>query len=102
MGMKEQNLVKVVFELDAKLVVDAVNKTQGAVDWRLRNLIKDIKQYFISFNSWKLSYIPKERNTVADVLSKLARVDGVTHTWGLVSPEEIRHQLAEDAKNVTI
>ncbi|XP_026449961.1 uncharacterized protein LOC113350100 [Papaver somniferum] len=80
---KEQNLSKVIFELDAKLVVDAVYKDQEIIDWRMKNLINDIKQ-----------------NRVADILSKLSRVNGVTKTWGLEPPDVILSQLDEDAKNV--
>ncbi|XP_026384915.1 aspartyl protease family protein 2-like [Papaver somniferum] len=43
---KEQKLEKVHFEMDAKFVVDAVNKNNGAIDWRLHNIVLDIKHLF--------------------------------------------------------
>ncbi|XP_026420131.1 uncharacterized protein LOC113316123 [Papaver somniferum] len=72
---KTPRIEKVYFELDAKVVVDAVNNTNSSIDWRLHNIIKDIKLLLKSFTSWKCSYIPKEGNKVVDILSKLARVD---------------------------
>ncbi|XP_026458520.1 uncharacterized protein LOC113359037 [Papaver somniferum] len=44
---KELNLKEVFFELDSKLVVDAVTKEECNLDWRLHNLVKDIKTFFM-------------------------------------------------------
>ncbi|XP_026452769.1 uncharacterized protein LOC113353346 [Papaver somniferum] len=78
---KDLNLERVHFEMDAKLVVDAVNTDNSAIDWRLLNTVLDIKSFFLSFSSWKLSYVPKERNKVADLLANPARKDRISFIW---------------------
>ncbi|XP_026416236.1 uncharacterized protein LOC113311639 [Papaver somniferum] len=47
--VKELELQEVYFELDSKLVVDAVNKEDYNINWRFHNLIKDIKNLFQFF-----------------------------------------------------
>lgn len=97
---KELKLEKVHFEMDAKVVADAVNKDNGAIDWRPHHTILDIKNLFIVFTSLKLSYVPKERNKVADILYKLARTDGITNSWICDSIQAISHQLPIDSSFV--
>ncbi|XP_026438987.1 uncharacterized protein LOC113337540 [Papaver somniferum] len=87
------NMKKVHFELDAKTVVEAVNNNVS-IDWQLLNFVKDIQSFFSSFSFWKCSYIPKESNKVADILSKLARENDLSIAWSSYSPLEIRAQLA--------
>ncbi|XP_026443352.1 uncharacterized protein LOC113343344 [Papaver somniferum] len=72
---KEMNLRKVHIELDSKLVVEAVNNDSYNIDGRLHNLIRDIRISFHEFSSWNCYYVQKEKNKIADVLSKLAIVD---------------------------
>ncbi|XP_026435027.1 uncharacterized protein LOC113332698 [Papaver somniferum] len=43
---KDLKLERVHFEMDAKVVVDAVNNDNSAMDWRLLNIILDIKNLF--------------------------------------------------------
>ncbi|XP_026459528.1 uncharacterized protein LOC113360209 [Papaver somniferum] len=47
---KNLKLERVHFELDAKIVVEAVNNN-ASIDWQLLNMIKDIQVLFCSFNS---------------------------------------------------
>ncbi|XP_026451498.1 uncharacterized protein LOC113351779 [Papaver somniferum] len=47
---KEMNLREVHFELDSKMVVDAVKNNTYNIDWRLHNLIRDIKTFFQAFS----------------------------------------------------
>ncbi|XP_026411000.1 uncharacterized protein LOC113306256 [Papaver somniferum] len=86
---KELNLEKVVFELDSKLVADAVVKTSFNVDCRIYNLVLDIRSLFSMFTSWKCLCVPKEKNKVADILSKSARVDRLCGVWLLDPPDYI-------------
>ncbi|XP_026416252.1 uncharacterized protein LOC113311660 [Papaver somniferum] len=46
---KEPKMEKVQFELDANLVVEAVNKDNSSIDGRLLNYIKDIKLFVFQF-----------------------------------------------------
>ncbi|XP_026459270.1 uncharacterized protein LOC113359923 [Papaver somniferum] len=96
----EKELEKVVFELDAKLVVDAVQGVSLNIDWRLHNLILDIKNLLSSHLFWQCSYVPKEKNKVADSLSKLARTQRMSGVWLLDPPEEILYQLQEETNHV--
>lgn len=57
---KEKDLENVVFELDSKLLVEAVNKNVSIIDWRLHNLILEIKELFKIFSSWQCCYVPKD------------------------------------------
>ncbi|XP_026404968.1 uncharacterized protein LOC113300021 [Papaver somniferum] len=77
----EKNLKKVIFELDTKLVVDAMLGDALNIDWRLHNLILDIKNVLKLHISWQCSYVPKEKNKVADSLSKLARTQLISGVW---------------------
>ncbi|XP_026430942.1 uncharacterized protein LOC113328065 [Papaver somniferum] len=88
-------LEKVYFQLDAKVVVEAVNNNTS-IDWQLLNLVKDIQSFFGRFLFWKCSYISKEGNKVADTLSKLARDNALSVAWSGFSPVEIRSQLSRD------
>ncbi|XP_026428428.1 uncharacterized protein LOC113324327 [Papaver somniferum] len=97
---KEKELENVVFELDSKLVVEAVNKNVFNIDWRLRNLILDIKELFNFFSSWKCCYVPKEKNKIADKLSKLARVERLSSVWLLEPPNEIATKVQQEADYV--
>ncbi|XP_026415802.1 uncharacterized protein LOC113311168 [Papaver somniferum] len=94
-------LEKVHFHLDALRVVEAVNNN-ASIDWQLLNMIKDIQIPFRSFSSWKCSYVPKEGNKVADILSRLARENALTDSWSDSSPVEIRGQLCEDQTHILI
>ncbi|XP_026459730.1 uncharacterized protein LOC113360437 [Papaver somniferum] len=97
----EKNLEKVIFELDAKLVVDAVLGVSINIDWRLHNLILEIKSLLSSHSFWKCCYVPKEKNKIADTLSKLARTQCISSVWIIAPPVEIMDQLNKDAHNVT-
>ncbi|XP_026396344.1 uncharacterized protein LOC113290979 [Papaver somniferum] len=63
--------------------------------WKAVEWDKEQKLYRVIFEL-------EAKNKVADILSKLAKVDGVTNSWGINPPEVIKHQLDEDAKNVTL
>ncbi|XP_026438085.1 uncharacterized protein LOC113336652 [Papaver somniferum] len=97
----EKNLEKVIFELEAKLVVDAVLGVTMNVDWRLHDLTLDIKNLLSSHSFWQCCYVPKEKNKVAYSLSKLARTQGISDVWIIAPPVEIIDQLNKDAHNVT-
>ncbi|XP_026436037.1 uncharacterized protein LOC113333886 [Papaver somniferum] len=96
----EKKLEKVIFKLDTKLVVDIVLGYSLNIDWRLHNLILDIKNLLSIHPSWQGFYVPKEKNKVADSLSKLARTQFISYVWLLAPPDEIINQLREDANNV--
>ncbi|XP_026409000.1 uncharacterized protein LOC113304154 [Papaver somniferum] len=97
---EEMQLVNVQFEMDSQIVADAVNKNSTTVDWKIRNLLLDIKSVFSNYSSWKCSYVPKEKNKVADILAKYARVSRVSSVWLLSIPEIIHNQIQEDANIV--
>ncbi|XP_026459790.1 uncharacterized protein LOC113360498 [Papaver somniferum] len=98
----ELKLDNVLFELDCKVIVDVVNKEVSYIDWRLSNLIKDIKLYFSSNSSWNCSYVPKECNRAADALSRLARTDNLSEVWFKNAPPVITSILQEDARYVRL
>ncbi|XP_026398859.1 uncharacterized protein LOC113294695 [Papaver somniferum] len=99
--VKDLQLENVQFDLDAKVVVEAVNKDNNYVDWILLNYIKNIKSFFSSYSSWKCYYIPKERNKVVDILSKLSRKEELSMSWTESTPVVIRSQLLLDSTHVT-
>lgn len=72
---RKLEMENVHFELDSKVVADAVN-CESFSKWRIYNLILEIKSILRVFTSWQCFYVPKERNKVADILSKFARVEG--------------------------
>ncbi|XP_026419925.1 uncharacterized protein LOC113315898 [Papaver somniferum] len=98
---KERNMQQAVFEMDSKIVVDAVNNKSFNIDWRLRNLILDIKVFFSRFKSWHYVHVHKECNKVADSLSKLARIECVSGVWLLKPPQEISAKVQEEANIVS-
>ncbi|XP_026420121.1 uncharacterized protein LOC113316113 [Papaver somniferum] len=97
---KEMKLERVEFELDSKLVADAVNNESFSIDWRIHNMILDIKILFKVFTLWSCSDVPKEKNKVVDILSKLARVERLSSVWLTFPPSNIDAQLQEDTSFV--
>ncbi|XP_026443637.1 uncharacterized protein LOC113343722 [Papaver somniferum] len=93
---KEKKLHIVQFEMDSKIVVAAMSKDNFTIDWRIHNLILDIKKFFFSSVSWQINYVSKEQNKIADILSKVARTERLTSVW-LIDPSSlIQHQLQVD------
>ncbi|XP_026410746.1 uncharacterized protein LOC113305970 [Papaver somniferum] len=98
---KELKLERVHFEMDAKVVADAVDNDNSAIDWRLHHIVQDIKNLFSTFSSWKLSYVPKERSKVADMLAKMSRTNIISLSWGCSPPPVISNQVAVDCSHIT-
>ncbi|XP_026441706.1 uncharacterized protein LOC113340867 [Papaver somniferum] len=98
---EDMKLDKVIFELDSQLVADAVNRENFNTDWRIYNVILDIKSMLKNKIFWKCNYVPKEKNKVADILANLARVSLLSSVWILSITDEIVTLLQENAQHVT-
>ncbi|XP_026400672.1 uncharacterized protein LOC113296584 [Papaver somniferum] len=98
---EDMKLDKVIFELDSQLVADAVNRENFNTDWRIYDVILDIKSMLKNKVFWKCNYVPKERNKIADILANLARISFLSSVWILFIADEIATQLQKDAQHVT-
>ena len=56
---------------DSELIVKQLNGEYKVKNERMQNLHKKAMKLFQKFNYWSLKHVPREKNTVADKLSKL-------------------------------
>jgi ribonuclease HI len=77
---KEMGFPKVHFEGDVKVVIDAVLSEEE--DWSRRgNMKEDIKEELCTVSHWSMSFVRREGNKVAHVLSQLAVQQDMDNDW---------------------
>jgi ribonuclease HI len=77
---KEVGFNRVLFEGDAKLVISAINSTEP--DWsNVGVIIANIKEELLGLQQWQMSFVRREGNGAAHVLSKLATANIRNDCW---------------------
>lgn len=70
---KEMELDSIHIISDDETVVNSINNISLSVRWENRRIIQEIKQFLITFNYSKLSYVSRNFNSLADSISKVVR-----------------------------
>ncbi|XP_026451715.1 uncharacterized protein LOC113352048 [Papaver somniferum] len=78
---KEMNLPKVVFVSDCLHLVNFVNGCNSSVDWRSLDLLELCRSSISSSVSFKLMYIKRQNNPLADRLARRARKNNLKGLW---------------------
>ncbi|KAF5462824.1 hypothetical protein F2P56_018800 [Juglans regia] len=92
---EELGIGEVIFEGDAKIVIDAVSSGERD-DSSLGHLVENLQQKLNSHSRWKLAFIHREGNEVAHQLAKLALHGENDMYWVEEGPEAITSQLSID------
>ncbi|XP_026451745.1 uncharacterized protein LOC113352089 [Papaver somniferum] len=90
------------FEIDARLVIQAVNENTLSTTWENHSIISDIKHKLTMHPNWTCKYISRKNNLPADKLAKHARIHEVTKMWFDYPPSFIAGAIFEDMANVVI
>ena len=72
-GLEEShnlNVTKIEIFADSELIVKQINGEYKVKNERMQKLYSKAISLFTKFNSWSLTHIPREKNSVADKLSK--------------------------------
>ena len=72
-GLEEShnlNVTKIEIFADSELIVKQINGEYKVKNERMLKLYSKAISLFTKFNSWSLTHIPREKNSVADKLSK--------------------------------
>jgi ribonuclease HI len=86
---------QVQFEVDARVVVDAVNRGESSENhWG--HLVADILIGLQDILQWKMRYVPREVNRGAHVLAKMATATGTNNEWFGAFPECIQTIIAAE------
>ncbi|XP_026399070.1 uncharacterized protein LOC113294914 [Papaver somniferum] len=92
-------LQMVCFELDAKLVIKAVNGDIQAVAWQNQFLILEIRSFLRKHPLWVCKFLTRKFNKPADRLARHARNLRVSNTWHAYPPNFIASVILEEAAN---
>jgi ribonuclease HI len=77
---KEMGFLKIHFEGDAKVVIDAVLSEED--DWsRKGTVIEDIKEELRTVPQWKMTFTRREGNKAAHVLAQCAVQQDMDNDW---------------------
>ncbi|XP_026434309.1 uncharacterized protein LOC113331881 [Papaver somniferum] len=74
---------------DCRDVVDALNGKDGVVKWQNNSIIRDCVECFKYFNNWVVTYVPRETNSMADLLAKDAISMYTSTSWDNNPPDWI-------------
>jgi ribonuclease HI len=89
---RDLGLTRIHFEGDAKGVVDGINSAEADRGW-IGQVIADIKLAIQVFEDWKVSFIRREDNQVANSLAKFAVKFDMNNTRGGMPPDCISEML---------
>jgi hypothetical protein len=87
------NISSVVFEGDAKGVVDGINSAEVDRGW-MGHVIADIKQELATLVDWKVQFIRRDDNKAAHLLAKSAVQSDLNQTWNNMPPACLQEVLA--------
>ncbi|XP_042969071.1 uncharacterized protein LOC122301753 [Carya illinoinensis] len=91
----ELNVQKVVFEGDAKVIIDAVKNTEENLS-TIGHLIEDIRKAMVNRQHWSIQFVYREQNNVAHILAKNALRSVEEQVWVEEVPACIAHRLEQD------
>ncbi|XP_026399844.1 uncharacterized protein LOC113295736 [Papaver somniferum] len=77
----EMNLSRVIFLSDCLQMVDFVNGDCSKVGWWSSDVLKDCRSLLSSNSSFKLMYINRVKNNLADKLARRARKYCIKNNW---------------------
>lgn len=78
---EEMKLPKVVFVSDCLQLVNFVNGQNSCVDWRSLDLLELCRNLLSSSVSYKVMYIKRLNNSLADRLARRARKNSLKGLW---------------------
>ncbi|XP_062014085.1 uncharacterized protein LOC133730525 [Rosa rugosa] len=91
-GMKlaqSMNYVKVEFETDCMMLVQALN--QDTIDCSIMGfLLEDVRELMRANSHYKIMYAPREANKIADKLASQALCTTDSQVWFVIAPEFIK------------
>jgi ribonuclease HI len=82
---QELNISRVIFEGDAKGVVEGINSTEVDRGW-MGHVFADIKQELQTLGDWKVQFIRRDDNKAAHLLAKSAVQSNLNQTWSNMPP----------------
>jgi ribonuclease HI len=85
---RELNISSVVFEGDAKRVVDGINSAEVDRGWT------ELKQELANLANWKVQFIRRDDNKAAHLLTKSVVQSDLNQTWNNMPPACIQEVLA--------
>ncbi|XP_042942801.1 uncharacterized protein LOC122276986 [Carya illinoinensis] len=85
----------VMFEGDAKCVIDAVKKYEED-DSKFGHLVEGLQQKLKTYNRWEVGFVHRMGNEVAHQLAKMAMFEDDDMYWIEEGPELISNQLLID------
>lgn len=86
---------KCIFEMDAKLVVEAIQKSQGQSIFD--TIIDDCRELFKHFEEVLVVYVHRSANNVAHLLAQTAYSKSGPQEWCSIAPDFIMCNLALEA-----
>lgn len=96
--LKSFPLRDATIELDAQLIVNAINNSEDMLSY-FGIIIDDCKSLLSSLDKVKIMYIPRSANIVAYELAKIAGFMSGRVEWGCVPPSSLLHHLYVDSLN---
>ncbi|XP_041027956.1 uncharacterized protein LOC121267920 [Juglans microcarpa x Juglans regia] len=86
----------VIFEGDAKEVIDAVNSKKKKDNTWLGQLTEDLQQFLVRNPTWQLNFVHRPANKVAHTAAKLAISNVSDCFWVDDGPPEVKSMASED------
>lgn len=91
-----QHIQFTYFEMDTKLVINAVNGEIQHVAWENHTMIQDIKHNLALHPTWICKCINRRINKPAERVEKHARVHSISQTWNAYPPSFIVSTILKD------
>jgi ribonuclease HI len=82
---RDLGLLRVVFEGDAKGVVDRINSAEVDRGW-MGQVISDIKLEISALEGWRVQFVRREDNKAAHILAQMTVQHDLTHVWDRSPP----------------
>jgi ribonuclease HI len=92
---RDLGLSKVVFEGDAKVVVDGINSAEVDKGW-MGHVLADIKHELSALEGWRVQFVRREDNTAAHLLAQMTVQLNLNRTWDEMIPACIQEGIASE------
>lgn len=92
----QEGWLNIVFEMDSKILYQALTATNKIIPWQIRGIIKDVKHKRANFESFFVNLVQRQANTCADAVVKAVKGGSLVRTRKETLKQDLRKFLMED------